>query len=323
MPDDDFEGDVRAAIEGTSPERVIEAPIPETREPVVDKTGRVHGEGGKFATKAAPVDEQQQQVQSPITQAVEPETAILPPHSLKAAVKAQFAALPKDVQDEFLRIEGEALKAKTEWQSKGEQYNRFEKLFEPIADRLTLSGVNREQYVQALIRADQMLRDNPSQALPQIAQMYGINLPGYQAPQQPYVDPVVQQLQSQVQQLTSTLQSQQTAGEQAKMQEAQGEIAAFRSSPDHLYFDNVAPLMASFLKDGRAQTLTDAYDMAIHADPTIRTLVAAAGQPKAQPGKPKSLSVSGAPGQTQASPRTTNSAEDDVRAAIEELTGRV
>ena len=81
--------------------------------------------------------------------------------------------------------------------------------------------------------------------------------------------------------------------------------------------------MATFIEKGTAKTLEEAYDMAVYADPQIRSLVAAQPAPKAQPAKPKDISVTGAPGQTQASPRPGNAIEDDVRNALEELSGRV
>lgn len=330
MSDTDLEADVRAAIEGSD---VAPAPAPvealageletEAPEPKPDAQGRVRAPDGKFAPKQ--VDEQAKVEQPALAPAQEPETAILPPHSLKAAVKAVFATLPKDVQDEFLRIEGEAQKAKTEWSGKGEQYNRFEKLFEPISDRLTLSGMTRETYTAALIRADEMLRKDPAQALPMLAQMYGFNIPGLQAPQQPLIDPAIQSLQQTVSQLQQQLQSRETSDEQGKMQAAQSELEAFRSDPKHLYFDNVRQMMGKFIEMDPGLTLADAYDRAVYADPQIRALVAASPQPKAQPAKPKDISVTGAQGQTVSAPpkNSRTSIEDDVRAALEESMGRV
>lgn len=325
MDDNDLEADIRAAIDGTDAPAVpvVEPVIPQQAETITDEAGRVRAPDGKFAPKAAPVDDKANTGQPVLAQQPEPETAILPPHSLKAAVKAVFGTLPKDVQDEFLRIEAEAQKAKTEWSGKGEQYNRLTKVLEPVSDRLTLSGQTPETYISALVRADQMLRDNPQQALAQIAQMYGINIPGVQAAQQPYVDPTVHQLQQNVAQLTQIIQSQQTQGEQAKVSAATAELEDFRSDPKHIYFENVRPLMATLMKDGRAETLQDAYDMAVYADPQIRSLLAATPSPKAQPAKPKDISVTGAPGQTRASPSSSNAIEDDVRAAFEEATGRI
>lgn len=326
MEDNDLEADIRAAFDGPEPAEPVAAPVIEPvldPEIKVDDAGRVRATDGRFAPKATAVDQSANTGQSQVAQQLEPETAILPPHSLKAAVKAVFGTLPKDVQDEFLRIEGEAQKAKTEWASKGEQFNRLNKLFEPIADRLTLSGQTQETYVAALIRADQMLRDNPQQALAQIGQMYGINIPGVQAAPQPYVDPNVQRLQQTVGQLQQFIQSQQTESEQSKMSAATAELEAFRSDPKHLYFENVRPLMATFMKDGRAGTLEEAYDMAVYADPQIRTLVAAGPAAKAAPARPRDISVTGAPGQTRAASTSSNAIEDDVRAAFEEATGRI
>jgi hypothetical protein len=327
MEDTDLEADVRAAIEGTSPEAAAAPePVQEAApEVITDDAGRVRRPDGKFAAKTQDaVDQTANQGQVQPAPVAEPETAIPPPHSLKAAVKAIWHTLPKDVQEEVVRVEGETQKAKAEWSGKGEQFNRLNALFEPIRDRLTLSGLTQESYVSALIRADQMLRDNPAQAFPELARMYGYQLPGLQAPEQPYVDPNVQRLEQQLAEVRYALQSRQTEEEQGRMQEATSELEAFKNDPKHIYFENVRPLMATFMKDGRAKDLNEAYDMAVYADPQIRALVSAGTQPKAQPAKPKDISVTGAPGQSRASPKAnSNSHEDDVRAAIEELTGRI
>lgn len=317
--DTDLEADVRAAIEGPLDPPAAEQPTQQA-EPTGDRTRDEHG---RFAPKS--VDSKAEVTQVDPAQGEEPARTILPPRTWTAAAKAKFATLDPDVQQEVLRREKEIDDGKAQWDSKAEHYNRLTKLYEPIRDRLTLNGLTEEAYTAALIRADEMLRSNPQAAMQQLAQLYGFQLPqGMQQPQQQQVDPVMQGLQQQVQQLTQLFTSQQQAREQGERQEIVGEIEAFRNDPKHIYFDNVRPKMVKLLEGGLAKDLPEAYDMACYADPEVRTLMAAKPLTPAKPGKPNGISVTGSPrGQGQASPNARVTAEDDVRAAMEELAGRV
>ena len=310
--DTDLEADVRAAVEGTSPEPVAPEPV---------EAGPVRDEHGRFAQK---VDKENELAESP--QSKEPQTGtILPPRSWTAAAKAKFATLDPDVQQEVLRREKEIDDGKAQWESRAEQVKRFESLFEPVKDRLTLSGIDQFAYTQALLKADELLRTNPQAGFQQLAQLYGFQFPGTgQQPPQAPVDPHLSALQQQVQQLTQVISSQQSAKEQQERQATLGEIEAFRSDPKHLYFDNVKPEMVKLLESGICGTLAEAYDLACYRNPDVKAAMAATFTP-GKPGKPKPISVTGSPGQgQQAKPgNSRTSAEDDVRAALEELSGRI
>jgi len=313
--DTDLEADVRAAIEGPA------EPATETPAAPVE-AGPSRDEHGRFAPK---VDNKAEVTQPSASEAPQQPGTILPPYGWSAANKAKFAALDPDVQQEVLRREREMEDAKKQWDSKGEQLNRFQALYEPIKDRLTLSGIDQYAYTQALIRADELLRTNPQQALVQLSQMYGINFPGIQPQQQPYVDPTLSALQQQVQQLTQHITSQNTAKEQAEMAEVSGQIAAFREDPKHPYFDNVKDDMALLLERGKAKALDDAYEMACRLNPEVWAVMQAKPVTPARKGTPRDISVTGSPGQTQPVRQVNSRAshEDDVRAALEELAGRV
>ena len=236
------------------------------------------------------------------------------------AAKAKFATLDPDVQQEVLRREKEIDDGKAQWESRAEQVKRFESLFEPVKDRLTLSGIDQFAYTQALLKADELLRTNPQAGFQQLAQLYGFQFPGTgQQPPQAPVDPHLSALQQQVQQLTQVISSQQSAKEQQERQATLGEI-----EPKHLYFDNVKPEMVKLLESGICGTLAEAYDLACYRNPDVKAAMAATFTP-GKPGKPKPISVTGSPGQgQQAKPgNSRTSAEDDVRAALEELSGRI
>lgn len=317
---DDLEADIRAAFETADNESANSEP---------QEAGPARDEHGRFAPKTEAVDKpddtpQIAAAETPAQADLQPEVT-RPPHSLSAAVKAEWANLPKHVQEDFLKLEGTFQTSKTEWAPKGEVANKFEQLMQPHRDRLALNGLDPFGYLQALVHADEMLRTNPAQALPQIAQMYGIQLPGapmdYQ--QQPQVSPELQAVQQQLSELRQSLEQERSAKQDGERQAVQGEIEAFRNDPKHLYFDNVRPLMSAFLKSEEASNLEEAYDMAIHAHPTIRALLQPTSKPQA--GKPNGAQVNGSPGKASSSPTVNmeSSIEDDIRAAMAGASGRV
>lgn len=357
---DDIGADIRAAIEGASsaaplPTEGLEAappPIiaPETEAPPVD--GRVRDATGKFARQEAlaPTAELGQLAQAtPVLAQEPPPETIPPPHSLKAAVKAAWDTYPTEIRQELVRIEQEAQRGKTEWQSKGERLNKFDAVIAPIRDRLTLSGIDEASYFAALSRADEMLRGpDKVSALGQLAQMYGIPLQGgrqpdpgqpqqqqaqpadpqFQALLQQHIQPLLQQvsgLQQTVQQQQHSAQQQEASRQLAETQALQGEVENFRSA--NLYFDNVKDQMAALLRSEMASDLKDAYEKACKIHPEVSQLIAAAVKPQVAPAPaPVALSVTGAPAIAQAAnaPAYLNSdIEDDVRRAIMEVSGNV
>ena len=322
--DTDLEADVRAAITGEAREE----PAPEVETPRVEAEGeqeRPRGPDGKFVPK---VDKQTQPVQLDNAQGEEPARTILPPKSWTAAAKARFANLDTDIQQEVLKREKEIEDGQAQWSTKAEQFNRLDELFKPIDERLVLNGLDRPAYVRALIQADEMLRTNPNAALAQLAQMYGFQLPGGGQQQAQQADPTLQALQpfmAEFQQLKQTVLAGQQQAEQAAQAEVVGEVEAFSNDPKHIYFHNVRDLMADLIRTHRAKDLESAYDMACYADPKVRAAMQIKPVVPGKPARPKSLSFSGAPGSAQPPPSVTprSSHEDDVRSAIEELSGRI
>lgn len=331
---DDIGADIAAAM-GTPAEVApvaAEAILPDDTkglDPVeteAEKAARTRDEQGRFAKAPEAVQDAPVEVQ-------EPAKTILPPRSWTAAAKAKFNALDPDVQQEVLRREGEMDQGKAQWDTKAELFNKLDAVLAPVKDQLAFNGMTPDTYVGALVNADQALRGpNKVQALQFLAQQYGINL-GQQLPQsgpqtQPVTgqpDPQYQALQQRFNDLQSRVDQRDKAAEAEKQAVFVRQIEDFASDPAHLYFDNVKPEMAALLQSGSAKDLQGAYDMACHARPDIRALIAAAAKPAQAQTRPNGLSVTGAQkgvGKPNGALQG-NSIDDDVRAAFAEVSGRV
>lgn len=326
---DDLEGDLRAAFAADQPQSA--EPVAAAPEPVVaEDDGRPRDEHGRFVPK---VDKQAEPAQSQLSSGQEASQPILPPASWTPTAKAKWNALDPDVQREILRREGDITKGLTEFEPKAQRLNKLDEVLNPVRDRLRMTGLADEEYIKTLVAADSILRGpNAIQGFAYLAQQYGVHPQALinhfmgqpqQAfqPQPPQQDPILTRLE----QIDQRLSAREQAEQQQVQAETQAQIQSFASDPAHLYFENVKADMAVFLRSGKAKTLEDAYDMACHADPVIRNLIAKPGAVPS-PGKPNGKTVTGSPGQTaKANGRadSNSSIEDDVRQAMEQLAGRV
>jgi hypothetical protein len=344
---DNVGADVRAALDslksgGEAGAPDISTPPAEGMDSEAPEPAPEHGdaarrdERGRFAAKDQ-LDNSDKVVQDVDNQPEvrEPETAIPPPHSLKAAVKANWSKYPPEVREEFVRLEQSVQAGKTEWASKAERLNRFDSLISPIKERLALSGVDEGTYVGRLIAADNLLTRDPVAGLAQIAQMYGVDLAqvGLQ-PQRAEQHPVIAQLTEKLSTLEQQLQQRTQADEQERLSEARREIEAFKAQ--NIYFEDVKGTIKALLETGQASDLQDAYDKATWANPEIRALILKAEREKEQASQQKAqhaqrarsagVSVTGSPtpgGKANGSAVPNETVADTVRRSLAELSGRI
>lgn len=286
---------VAEAPAATAPEPVAAAePAPAAGQPrdpsgkFAAKTPDAPAEAGAAAAAPPPAATQQPEPAAPAQPEPQSEAIRVPP-SLPAAVKAKFADLDPDVQSAFAKLEESVQTAKAEWGRKGERLNRYDEILGPRLERWRISGLDEFSGIQALLAAQDYLERNPAEGLAHIARSYGVDLrslagnavqqqTGMEA-QRPTIAPelqtVLQPLVQQVQALQQQLQVTQQQSEQQKLTEAQAEVQAFANDPKNIYFENVRGQVAAILQAGQAQTLSDAYQMAIWASPEVRPLLLA------------------------------------------------
>lgn len=172
-----------------------------------------------------------------------------------------------------------------------QEYADYRKRLDPIYQHIQpyeqywqMQGLSAEQGVGRLMAYARALEENPAGMIPQLAQLYGVDLQQL-VQEQPYQDPEVAALRQQI----AELQQAQSAWSQQQQQQQQSrlteEVRAFATatdehgSPKHPHFDRVFDRMVGLAKGGLAQGLDDAYRMAVALDPDLQAEIA---QQKAQ-----------------------------------------
>lgn len=336
--EDDIAGDIRKALavdEGgdVAPEPVV-APVAEAGDDATDtppegdeqpKEGRVRGPDGKFVAKTEETG-QDAPVTTEIAQEAPQEPIRVPP-GWSPAAKAKFASLDPDIQSEILKREKDFSVGLQDRTNALKRYEPLEQVIAPHRQKWAVAGVDEATAVKQLLAASDWLERDPTTAIAYLAKQYGVNaLPTGTA--QPQAQP---ESIGQTPQLTALQQELQDLKQQIASQSEAGlvsQIEAFKNDPKNLYFENVREDMAALINAGKAKTLEEAYDMSCWMRPDIRPLLQVpqvTKDPAAQVQKAKAaaVSITGSPAQPRAPQTNANaSIEDDIRTALQELSGQ-
>jgi len=181
-------------------------------------------------------------------------------------------------REEQMRAGVEPLLAKAQFA------DTMQEAIEPYLPTIQGMGLTPEKAVSALMQADFTLRTAPPQQkmqlFAQLAQSYGINLGAMganpQAAPQNSVDPLVWQLQNELNNVRGEVMGWKQQQEMQQNQQLLGEINQFSLKADH--FEEVRPTMIQLLQSGMAETLEQAYDKAIRLNPDLFEQVSKAQQ---------------------------------------------
>lgn len=191
------------------------------------------------------------------------------PKTWKPEVAAMWQQLPEAVRAEVARREDNFYQGLEQYRGLAETGKSFQAAINEFLPVMQQYGVDPYQQVNALMRAHHTLAlGTPEQKrsmLETLNRDYNLGLNFGEAP---YVDPTVEALQRQVQELQSRTQraeSQQLAQRQA---EVARQVEAFAADPQNVYFDECADQIALLVKQGVA--LPEAYKQAIWMNPNTR-----------------------------------------------------
>ena len=336
--DDDIAGDIRSAfdtLKTDDPPPEVTALVEAQPETTEAEAGPARDERGRFASKTPEQAPDLKSAATPEPEAQQPASAetapVTPPRHWKPEAKAAFLALTPELQKQVIEQQQAFDKEAEEFKPQAQRLKDYDALIAPHKERWALAGVSETQAMQQLLAASDYLERDPVNAIAYLMQQYGVTpqhfgvQPGQPQQQQArQSDPLAQQ----VQQITRYLQSQQQEQDQRVEREVQTEIEKFAADPKNIYFDNVSEDMRVFLLSKRANTLEEAYDMAIWARPDLRKLVtaaeraeeakkqAAANQQKVDAARRASVSVTGSPGAGKPAPSQSSSGPDDIRADV-------
>jgi hypothetical protein len=170
--------------------------------------------------------------------------------------------------------ESEYKKGVSTYKAEADRAKSYENAIAPFADNLARRGIQPTQYIENLVRAEQILSNAPYEQKVQVFQKlaadYGIQLNGGQATQ---LDPYTQQLMNQLNMVNQEVSSIKGRFAQEENQRLMSEIQKYQSdTANYPHFDVVREEMAQLLELGKAQDLETAYKKAVRMNDEVWSL---------------------------------------------------
>ena len=170
--------------------------------------------------------------------------------------------------------ESEYKKGVSTYKAEADRAKSYENAIAPYADNLQRRGIQPTQYIENLVRAEQILSNAPYdqkvQVFQKLAADYGIQLNGGQVTQ---LDPYTQQLMNQLNMVNQEVSSIKGRFAQEENQRLMSEIERVRSDVEKFpHFDVVREEMAQLLELGKAQDLETAYKKAVRMNDDVWAL---------------------------------------------------
>ena len=171
--------------------------------------------------------------------------------------------------------ESEYKKGVSTYKAEADRAKGYENAIAPYSQDLQRRGIQPTQYIENLVRAEQILSnasyDQKVQVFQKLASDYGIQLNGNGQVTQ--LDPYTQQLMNQLNQVNQEVSSIKGRFAQEENQRLMGEIERVRSNVEQFpHFDVVREEMAQLLELGKAQDLETAYKKAVRMNDDVWAL---------------------------------------------------
>jgi hypothetical protein len=298
IEEDDIGADVRAAMNSAIAEPVDNSPEVDAAADVKSEVKSDRDEMGRFKPKQG--EEPGKSIVTSAEEIVsgktpptgsEPEgqethlSTDKPPSAWSPVNREKWATLDPDLKAEIIRREESSLAGVRQLQDRYSSAEQFLTTLNPIFSEASKLGANPAEYIMSTMQTEQFLRNAPMpdkfQTLLQIADNYGIPLRKIidesigqkmfdTQPAQPQYAQVAPEIQQQLEEIRSWRQQQ----EIAQVDQA---IEAFAAQAE--FFQDVRDQMAELMDRGLTDSLEDAYERSIWANPQIRqVLLARQGQ---------------------------------------------
>lgn len=260
------------------------------------------------------------------------------PQSWSAAERAHWEKIPPEVQAVIARREEEAHRGITTLGQDAAYGKQLKEVIAPYLPIIRAEGGTEAGAVRDLLQTAYILRTGSAQqkaeVMRHVAGLYGVDL-SVAAQGAPQVNPELQSLRQELAQLKGYLGNAEQQQHQQVQGQAQAIIDTFAADPKNEFYEQVKPLMAHLLVAGQAKDMQEAYDMACHANPDVRSTIlsrqqadaeakrAAEAKAKADAKRKAGGSISGSPAGTVSTTITANqnlSLRDELRQAMRAAT---
>lgn len=191
---------------------------------------------------------------------------------------AEWAAIPPRAQQEILKREEDALRGITQYKSRAEVGDRYESVVAPYKPVLDAAQIDPVQLFQSFAANHYLLsRGSEDQKLELAANMiqgYGIDfakLVDFVGTRiiEP-VDPKIAELESRLAKFESAETQRQTQEAEASQTALLTEVDNFVKDPNHPFAAELLDDMTAIFSAKLANTLEEAYEKAVYANPTTR-----------------------------------------------------
>lgn len=248
-----------------------------TAEPQAEETEEL--EGGEETEET---EEPTEELETPT------EPSIQAPEHWSQADKETFSSAPPELQqwllDRHKSMEGDYTRKSQEISEIKKTWEPVQELFAPHMEQLRANGQTPASVIQRWAQIDQAITQNPQQTIEWLANQYGVKLG--QSDDDPYIDPQVQSLQQEIQQLKQSVVQREQMESQQRLSTVQNDLQQFAEEKTeagelaHPYFEDVVEDMVRLAKAeqsaGRTPKIGDLYETAVWANPTIRERMLAA-----------------------------------------------
>ena len=242
-------------------------------------------------------DDAQQQVeaipaetvqQAPVNEElVEPPVWERPPASWKKDYHEVWQTADPKLKEYAWQREEEMKRGVEPLLTKAQFADQIQQVIEPYQNNLKTLGLEPPQAIQALMNADNVLRNGTPQQKAQmfatLSQQYGVNLSEIGTLQQQPVDPTVSMLQNELYSVKNEVMTWKQQQEAAQNQALLSEIESFSQKAE--FFEDARPTMIQLLNTGMAQNLEDAYNKAIRLDESLFSKIQQSQQAQAEAAK--------------------------------------
>ena len=221
------------------------------------------------------------QVDEPTESHEEPQEKLTRPSTWKKEYVQIWDKMEKGEQiskDDFTKFaeyanqrESEYKKGVSTYKAEADRAKSYENAIAPYAQDLQRRNIQPTQYIENLVRAEQILSNAPYdqkvQVFQKLAADYGIQLNGGQVTQ---LDPYTQQLMNQLNMVNQEVSTIKGRFAQEENQRLMNEIEKYRSDAEkYPHFDVVREEMAQLLELGKAQDLETAYKKAVRMNDDV------------------------------------------------------
>ncbi len=209
----------------------------------------------------------------------EEEESLEPQHHWRNEYKESFKGMNRGQQESWLAREKEyeqGMQAKSaELNQVRGSLNDVQEAVGPYVQGWQMKGITPFAGLNRALLLANELDTNPQEALIKIAQERGVNLESA-IQEAPYVDPQFAQVQRELNELKEQHQNAQQSRVHAEENALKAQLTDFRDERDadgnltHPHFEQLFVPIANYLKAGQAQTLAEAYEIAVRYDPNVQ-----------------------------------------------------